>query len=473
MLRTPSAHLGSSLHGRHRSGDGLSRRKYRVTSPDARASAPPRSRSEAWRSAATRITFALLVVAVVASGLNGLQIGKASAGIDFYQCWAAVEAARTMELENLYGQADRERIGAELLRRADETEGAIRYQVVAKHRKVLETNQSPWLYVALSPLNSGDYEADFHFYRHLCLLLTTASVIGLGVVLGLAAIDTLVVLFLVLTVFDPLRSDLQVGNVSQLQLAMLTVYVWIQSRAPSTQRDLVGGAILGFCIMFKPTAAAVAAVLGISWLVAGEWRKIRDQTMGAIAGAAVCAIVTGLYFGDPRIWLDFLATHPLADDVIPFAKGNWAPASVIVDLTGWHLAPLLLVTLLALTGWLLWQRRDALRASPCPDSVATALGCLVMLLASPVAWVHYYMVALLPLVMALQSKAARPRSGIAVLAAGVCVLPLLDSPLSQAGWKHFPHLFSALVSAGMLGLGALILRGLAAGTGPTAGEASA
>ncbi|MBW2386744.1 MAG: hypothetical protein JRG92_24200, partial [Deltaproteobacteria bacterium] len=222
--------------------------------------------------------------------LNGFQTGRQSAGIDYYQYWAIVEAARSMDVGNFYSREESVRIGGELLRRANETEGAVRFQAVAEYRQVLDNNQSPFLYVALSPLISGDYEADFRFYRHLTLLLTTGSILLLAVLAGLVPIEAVGVLCLVLAGLESLNSDIRVGNVGQLQLAAVTLYAWIQSRSPSTLRDVLGGVVLGLAVLFKPTIAVVVAVLGISWLVVGDWRKCRDQAIGAVLAGALAGI---------------------------------------------------------------------------------------------------------------------------------------------------------------------------------------
>jgi len=426
-------------------------------------SVPSGEPAGAWRSALQQPAFLLLALVVVALFFGRMQVGRTSVGIDYYQYWAIVEATRSLDVGNVYSDEESARIGGELLRRATETEGAGRFQGAAEFRQVLTVNQSPFLYVALSPLISGDYEVDFRSYNLLSLLLGAVSVLGLAALAGLAPIESAAVLLLVLAVYEPLFSDLRVGNVGLLQLAALVLYVWNQSRRASTPRDLLGGAVLGIAVMFKPTLAVVVAVLGISWLVVGDWRKCRDQAIGALAAVALSGALTGLFFGRSRIWLEFLELLPFPDAITPLSEGNWSPAAVLTDLTGLHLATVLLVGLLGLTGWLLWRRRERLRATAAPDLLAVALGCLVLLLGSPLAWVHYYLLTIPALVLAVAAVGALGRPAITVFALGACLLPLLDSPLLQMGWRAFPHLYVAWVAAGVAGLYAFVLRGLDAG----------
>lgn len=407
--------------------------------------------------------FLLLALVIVALVLGRLQVSRGSVGIDYYQYWAIVEATRSLDVGNFYSGEESARIGGELLRRATETKGAYRFQGAADFRQVLFVNQSPFLYVALSPLISGDYEADFRFHHHASVLLGTVSVLGLAVLAGLAPITGAALALLVLAVYEPLLSDLRVGNVGLLQLAALTLYAWNQGRRASTPRDLLGGAVLGLAVMFKPTLAVVVAVLGISWLVAGDWRKLRDQAAGAVGAAALAGGLAAVFFGRSRVWLDFLELLPFPDSIIALSDGNWAPARVLTDRTGLRLSSELLVALLGLTGWLLWRRREQLRAAASPDLLAVALGCLVLLLGSPVAWVHYYLLAIPALVLAVAAVEKLDPPAVAMLVIGACLLPLLDSPLLPMAWAASPHLYVAWIAAGVVGLYVFVVRGLDAG----------
>jgi hypothetical protein len=172
-----------------------------------------------------------------------------------------------------------------------------------------------------------------------------------------------------------------------------------------------------------------------------------------------------VFFGRPRVWLEFLELLPFPDSITPLFEGNWALAAVLGDLTGLRLAisTVLLVVMLGLTGWLLWHRREQLRSAAAPDLTAIALGCLVLLLGSPLAWVHYYLLVIPALVLAVAAVERLDRPAAAVLAICACVLPLLDSPLLLMGWRAFPHLYVAWIAACMAGLYAFVVRGLDTG----------
>jgi hypothetical protein len=403
---------------------------------------------------------AALVLLILAAGfslLGAWRFGNRSAGVDFYQFWAAGLAVRSMEVGNIYSQAERVRIGAEFLRRAEAKPGAERERAVAEHRKVLPTYHSPLLYTVMGLLSSGDYETDFGRYRHACLVLTLASSLVLCSLLGYSALQTLAFLVVLLAWFEPLYSDLRVGNVSQLQLVTIVLFLWNQSRSASTPRDLLGGLLLGVSILFKPSVVLVVGVMGLSWLLARDFRKVRDQCLGMAIGAGFGLLAAGAYFGTLGVWLDFVAILPIPSEIVPFSEGNYAPAAQILELSGVQIAPYLSLLLLGVTAGLLWRRIEAVRGSRPHDFAVAALGCQFFLLASPVAWVHYYLLCLPACLLALRAEGVGSRALARRLLAGVALVPLVRSPVTQQLWNAYPHTYAVGVSLAMLILFALVL----------------
>jgi hypothetical protein len=398
----------------------------------------------------------LLALAFVLAFLGAWQCGNRTAGTDFYQFWAAGRAVRTMEVGNVYAEEERIRIGAEFLRRAEAKDGAQREKDVAKYRKVLPTYHSPLMYTVFGRLLTSDYETDFARYRHACLLLAVGSCLLLLRLLRYPRLPALAFLVVFLTWFEPLRSDLRVGNVGQLQFAMLALFLWNQSRRRSTARDLRGGAILGFALIFKPSIVILVGTLGLSWLLARDFRKVRDQCLGMALGAGVGLGAAGAYFGSMQVWIDFLGILPLPEEIIPFSEGNYAPDAQFFAVTGVHVAPLLALLLLPITGGVIWRGMERLKGSLPEDLAAAALGCQFMLLASPVAWVHYHLLCIPAFLIALRAPRGGRRATARQTLAAAALLPLAETPLSARIWGEQPHALAIAVTAGMLALFALV-----------------
>jgi hypothetical protein len=157
-----------------------------------------------------------------------------------------------------------------------------------------------------------------------------------------------------------------------------------------------------------------------------------------------------------QVWIDFLGILPLPDEIIPFSNGNYAPDAQIFAVTGVHVAPLLILLFLPITGGVIWRGMERLKGSLPEDLAAAALGCQFMLLASPVAWVHYHLLCIPAFLIALRA----PRGGRRVTArqtlAAAALLPLAEIPLTVRIWEEQPHALAIAVTAGMLALFALV-----------------
>ena len=89
---------------------------------------------------------------------------------------------------------------------------------------------TPFLYWFIGLLAIGDYETDLMVWHTLSLVLMVTAVLLLCRLMGYPPAASLALLLPLLVWFDPLHSDLRVGNVNCFQLGMLGLIMLLLGR---------------------------------------------------------------------------------------------------------------------------------------------------------------------------------------------------------------------------------------------------
>ena len=135
--------------------------------------------------------------------------------------------------------------------------------------------------------------------------------------LGAAAALTLAAIFLT---WEPLENSVGLGQINQLVLALLALFVW----ALASGRAVLGGAALGVA-----TALRVHPALFIGWLAwRGKWRAFSVACVTAVACTALAAATVG-----------WAATAEFVTQVAPqYGYGTVSGQLGNLSLTGWLVA---------------------------------------------------------------------------------------------------------------------------------------
>jgi len=428
----------------------------------------PSERPSRRRELADPVSLVLAVAALFAL-LAAAEYGRQANGFDFYQFWVVGQVLSTGEPSDFYADSG-SRLSAEYLERARRAPVSPRRLSVAENRPYLHTTATPFLYSLFGLVSSGRYDTDLERFQRLGLACVVGSLVLLSRVFGYTLPVFLAVLALVCQWFLPLYTEMRVVNVNRLQLAMLALLLWNQARRPGRQRDLLGGFVLGLAVLFKPNVLFAAGLLGFSWLADRRFRTLRDQCAGMAAAAGVALAVSGASFGSLRCWIDWLGAastthgHHISPD-----SGNVGLTMLIADWTGVRSEVPLTLVLLAIGVGFLWRSRTRSsgpsREGP-REAAALAAGCLVYLLGARLVWIHYYVLALPALLIALRPGGApRPfrwRQALALAA----LLPMSRVAPWQAALGGHLELVTCIFWASALTLYALMLAELTAGDTP-------
>ena len=242
-----------------------------------------------------RLALALALALVLFSLTALWNRGRSEIGIDFYQFWVVTQSVSAGLVENIYRDENRRAMGgiffemaemAEMAERAEKTEKAKRQEPagrrmkVARRRTFIKTWSTPFLYTAFHPLASGDYEADYTSFQLLCLLSTALAIGYFGRILGYPAAAALLVLAIVAQASGPLRADVRVGNVNQIQLGLLALFLLAHGRQGRPGRVVLSGIVLGAIVAFKPNLAMVVILIAAVGSARARWRGLgRSHTV--------------------------------------------------------------------------------------------------------------------------------------------------------------------------------------------------
>jgi len=412
------------------------------------------------RALARRDFWLVLLLVVVVGRLFWLDLRATSAGVDFYQFWLVGQAQQRVTIEDIYAPEGR-RVLLEAGRSVLSAQpDSARLGGAVEFRQSIETFSTPLLYMAVDSLARGDYDVDlarFHLLSFVCFVL------GVGLLSRLCRMSwttTGLILLVLFACSEPLRSDARVGNVNQIQLAGIALYLWLLRGSSSALRQGLAGAFVGVLTLFKPTLGLGFGFLALGWLLRREWRRLAIECVGFSIAAVAAIAASSAFLGSRRAWLDWLAALPALsrDADVSVAIGNFSLARVVTEQGGPDVsAPLLLVLVLA-TACALWlgarrapRERSEARAFE-RELLTFVLGCASCVVALPLVWLHYE-ILLVPLaVFLLRSRGASSAPGlverIALALASVCVLgrPIAAfAPSAEPYTAALPYIAGALV----------------------------
>jgi hypothetical protein len=355
--------------------------------------------------------------------------GRRAAGLDFYQFWVVAQVAGRADVPDVYDYETRARLGAEFVRRAATDEDSPRRRAVAGAWPVLEPTATPFFYAALRPLAGGAYERAHLLFSLLSLAALAAGLLATARLLGHGPAPALLALAFVGLAFQPLQSDIRVGNVNQLQLGLAGAFLWLSARDDRSPLQVAAGALLALLVLFKPNLLPVLPLLAAGWLWRGRQAKLARQGAGLAAGALLALLATLLVYGSVSVWAQWVEyLNGLPPAKLPLSYGNVGLGRLLFEAVGEDLSPLLAALGTGVALFCLWRGRGRAREDggrpALEDGTALAAGVLVYLLSAPIVWTHYLLLALPAVLVALRPDGMRAPWRTAAAAAALLGLAI-------------------------------------------------
>jgi hypothetical protein len=410
------------------------------------------------------------------------KLSERLACIDFYQFWTAGQVVRETQSEDIYATAERQRLGKLMLERAEVEAGSSpqakatskRFQS-ARSRDVLETYSTPWLYTVFALASGGNYDKDQDRYLHFSLLCLVFGVAAISTILDFTPAAGAIAVAVLVTWFFPAKSEMFVGNVNRVQLALLAFFLLIQSRESWRWRHAAGGFALGSAVVFKPNLGFVALTLTLGWAVFKRYRKLLLESAGMVLGGLFSVAASAWYFRSFRPWLSWARelSRLMSEYDMSVSRGNFSLARLVRDSVGegvTSLFPILFfgVVVFVLVRSMLKAGASSVQSDGCLDAkwdlhwdvLLVSLGASVSLLAVQLAWLHYFVLTI-PAVLYLlrptastEGTASARRVILRVIAVAGGIMVAMD-PQALFQWDTSDYESALLVSGGTLILFAL------------------
>ena len=400
--------------------------------------------------------------------------------IDYYQFWVVGQAIRHHETGDIYSAEERARLGRLYYERAVDEAGpspeTSRRWLAARRRETLETYSTPWLYTLFATFSTGDYARDETRFQRVSIAAYVAGIALLCSALGYSVAAAAAALAVFLWWFAPAVSDMHVGNVNRIEIALLASFAAGRSIAarimPQRIATFIASAILGAAVLFKPNLVFVPFVVGAGWLMLGRRRETAGGVAGFAIGAAVSLALSAVASGSAAAWRSWCAELPelLREYDHTLESGNYAVIRLLKERAGIDASLALPIVLLAAIAAALFVAGRARRGAAAEvarrndalwDALLTGLGAAVSLLAAQLAWAHYFLLAI-PLALVLLRPSTSADRWIVVRRAGALLgvtLVAMESWRSILGvGENSPAAEAAIVSSGALILFVLGLR---------------
>lgn len=351
-----------------------------------------------------RIAFVAMILLGVAS-LPFWQRAGEQPGIDFYQYWGIAKAQRAAAFalgspyRNPAGYQDR-------LLGIAAASGDARLQSLAASKEWLDVTGTPFVYSLMGGL-PAPYSRALMLWRAVLVFAFACAVFVLARPLASAATSGLLALATALA-FDPLLLDVQVGNLSSVQLLGLVVAAALLQRRPmGPMQMLLVPALLVLLTLMKPIVAIAALLLGLSLLLQGGPRERVTAIASAGAATVVFGLLPALLFGSVTVWGDWWREAFVSDARLAYGAvhGNYSGVALLANMTGQSVGRVIalvgaaVAASLALAALPARSPRAALGAG-CSllgdPACASALGVLALLAASPLVWSHYQVLVVIP-----------------------------------------------------------------------------
>lgn len=364
--------------------------------------------------------FALMIVFRYEAGLRWT-----AAGVDLYQYWGVGQVLRLTqgEISNPYDM--HEEFNRILAEEAAKTSDPV-HKKVADYRKDLELQGTPFSYFIFSWLPSK-YEETRSLYRAMQIGIFTLITCGLLYSVGYTWWRSLLASLLILPFYNPMKSELIVGNFNTILTAGLAVGFYLSNKLVSMHfdRDNVDSLLpkatallvwIGMFTLMKPTLTIMFLIFVLFLAARFGIFFAAKATLLSVFPLGLIGSLPALRFGSATIWYEwfrYFRSGNLDMMNLPLSQGNVSTTLFLSKNLGIPLGICIGMLTVLLIGTLLLKAKQSeslktgLHVHLADPHFIIALGVVATLALSPLAWIHYFVIIIVPAVILLHSRHRR------------------------------------------------------------------
>ena len=354
----------------------------------------------------------------------------AAPGVDFYHYWALIKVKRVLAKD----------IGSPYLRQDQYTRCLKAYAAKSsspllkeanKIRSKLDATGTPLQYAIFTilPLN---YNVAIFLFRITQALVFIGAIILLGTHYKTSILPSLSFAFLLIVVYEPISQDFWMGNLNAIQFGILTTLALLAKRIhsppPSGNHFTLGVVFMCgfiFLAMLKPNFVLVSLIM-----MAFLWRNIgtRQFMKTTIFGGAFTILLAAIpcfLFESLWIWSDWWSelqrfVNDRLNFLYPITSGNFATPLMLSkafniksEYCSLIMGAFITASLIIAIGTPFASKRrnamgnirDILSSILQSPFLCISIGLIITMAMSPLLWMHYLVILLLPaLWMILEKK---------------------------------------------------------------------
>lgn len=365
-----------------------------------------------------RTTLILLLLLLVHVGWIVWKSATNMPTIDFLTFWSVPHALSIKPITNIYSAEGQREMGSLAIVDAQSPRAtAMQRQglaaVIQLYDGRIESTATPVLYTLIARLSSGNYATDQKRFVFVCTMCLVLSMWILKKVLRFSILEISLLFIFIATYYAPVLIDRNVGNINEIELLGLALFIFFTVRS----QPLLAGLAIGAAMMVKPLPVMVLVLILIAGLIDREYRQLVRLIVGCLMAAATCFLLSLAYFRTPTIWFNFFQILPrtvngVSCPTCSLENGNFSLSALLFGATT-SISAIIPLFLLAGFSWLWVVTRQSSVARAWSESpkmgeqrrmhmafAVTGGGSAIMLLSSPLVWAHYF-VLLLPLLLYL------------------------------------------------------------------------
>jgi glycosyl transferase family 87 len=343
--------------------------------------------------------------------------------MDYFVCWSVPHCQSLESIPDIYSKEGQKEVAKRhwqhsLLPATPKKQKLVTRYVIYFYQGRIDVTGTPFLYMIIGLLSGGNYEHDQMIFMVLSSMCFIISIIILCYIVKFSLLSTLTLLLVFISLYLPLFSNLQVGNVNLVQLFIITLYIWAITRTEKYIYLVAAGLLLGVGIMVKPNIALIFILSSMMYLADKKYKNALMLFIGTTLSGFFSVLLSSLYFGKVDIWWDFIRSLPATlSYYYPVVEGNYSITNLIYSITDIRMSLFFIIIFIAVFGYLVWiTRRTGIDKEINPEKrqehkqkmvqnetfLVVGIGCVIMFISAGLTWLHYY-ILLIPLLIYLIS----------------------------------------------------------------------
>jgi len=383
---------------------------------------------------AIHVLTLLAAIAFLAAASRDWQMQRQADGIDFFQFWAPALQIGSRPI--IYSAAGRAIAIEKFQKLANSPAAGEHFRIVASPANLLPT-ATPVLYICFSCFCTSDFERSLLVYKLISFICGIGGVFLICRLFAFSLPRALLLTAVIVGLSEPLRSDIALSNVSQIQLAMIAILLLLALRAGSMRRDSLVAGFAAFMVAFKPNVLPLAGVLLFTQVADGAYRRALIGAAIFVGTLTVLVIFSSIVFGSARCWLDWWQSlHGLESVLDEPITTSFSLRSLIRASFGSAAANIFSIAVVATTFLAIFLTRRAAGGSNTRVCYIIGIGCALPVLAAILVWLHYFLLCTPLLLLSLRQRDAdEPRDWFIVrISIGVIAMILMSQSELFAPW---------------------------------------